>query len=98
MSSVRFTWTLVALCLLLISIGGCARPVVRPSTPGPGMAPPLPGPTAGSVAENDMQAVQAQLKVIYFDYDTYALSPQAQTDLQYQRGDPETCAPSFAGG
>jgi peptidoglycan-associated lipoprotein len=83
MSSVRLTWILVALCVLLISIGGCARPVVRPSAPGAGMGPPPPGLPGGAVAEGDIQAVQAQLKLIYFDYDAYALSPQAQTDLQY---------------
>jgi peptidoglycan-associated lipoprotein len=35
------------------------------------------------VGENDLQAVQASLKIVYFDYDAYALSPQAQADLQY---------------
>jgi len=81
MSSVRLTWILVALCLLLISVGGCGRKIVRPPEPGPG-APGMAAP-GGPVAENDVQAVQAQLKIIYFDYDMYALSPQSQTDLQY---------------
>lgn len=83
MSSVRLTWMLAAVCVFLMILGGCARPVVRPNEAGPGMGPPLAGPQAGSVGENDIQAVQAQLKLIYFDYDAYALSPQAQTDLQY---------------
>jgi peptidoglycan-associated lipoprotein len=33
--------------------------------------------------EKDLQAVQAELKTIYFDYDKYALDREAQTKLQY---------------
>jgi peptidoglycan-associated lipoprotein len=49
--------------------------------PGPGALPP--GALSGNVSEDAIQAVQAQLKVIYFDYVSYALSPQAQADVQY---------------
>lgn len=35
------------------------------------------------VLDQQLQAVQAQLKVIYFDYDKYTLSPEAQSALQY---------------
>jgi peptidoglycan-associated lipoprotein len=34
------------------------------------------------VAEQELQAVQASLKVIYFDYDSFTLTPEAQTMLQ----------------
>jgi len=34
------------------------------------------------VLEQQLQAVQASLKAIYFDYDRYTLSPEAQAALQ----------------
>jgi peptidoglycan-associated lipoprotein len=80
----RLTRTIIAFCLLALILGGCARPIVRPNQPTVGgPAPTMPQPSSGSVAENELQAVQAQLKIVYFDYDSYTISPQAQTDLQY---------------
>lgn len=35
------------------------------------------------MVEQELQAVQANLKTIYFDYDRYALTPEAQAALQY---------------
>jgi peptidoglycan-associated lipoprotein len=37
----------------------------------------------GAVQEQDVQVVQAELKVLYFDYDRYTLSPEAQAACQY---------------
>jgi len=33
--------------------------------------------------EQDLQVVQANLKPVYFDYDNYTLSPEAQSAVQY---------------
>jgi peptidoglycan-associated lipoprotein len=84
MSSVRLAWIAIALCLVVLSVAGCARPVVKQTVDGGGMPGPLPpGPAGGPVSVSDIETVQASLKLIYFDYDSYALSPQAQADAQY---------------
>ena len=74
------SYAMLAIAALCLVISGCARPIVRPVAPPPS-APPavMPGP----VSEQDLQMVQASLKVVYFDYDKYALSPDAQAALQY---------------
>lgn len=65
------------LCLLA---SGCAKKIVKP---GPGQGPPVPSwAPSHPVLEQQLQAVQASLRVIYFDYDKYALSPEAQAALQ----------------
>jgi peptidoglycan-associated lipoprotein len=79
----RLTRAIIAVCLLAALLGGCARKVVRPDQPGPGMSPVSGLPQGGPVAEGELQAVQAGLKLVYFDYDSYVLSSQAQADLQY---------------
>jgi peptidoglycan-associated lipoprotein len=79
----RLTRTIIAVCLLVVCLGGCARKIARPDQPGPVGPGALMPQSGGPVAENELQAVQAGLKIIYFDYDSYTLSPQAQTDLQY---------------
>jgi peptidoglycan-associated lipoprotein len=84
MSSVRLAWIAVALCLVVLSVAGCARPVVKQPMEAGGMPGPLPpGTPGGPVSVSDIETVQAQLKLVYFDYDSYALSPQAQADVQY---------------
>ena len=87
MSSVRLAWIVIALCIAALSLGGCARPVVKQPMAGPagpgGPGPIAPGPMPGPIGEDALQVVQAQLKLVYFDYDSYALSPQAQADVQY---------------
>jgi peptidoglycan-associated lipoprotein len=81
MSSARLARLIIAALFLLVAASGCGRKIVRPDTPQPSgpVAPQL----GGSVMEQDVQAVQAGLKVVYFDYDSPVLSPQAQADLQY---------------
>lgn len=81
MSFRRLMQGTMAICALLILITGCARPVVRPNAPGPPGV--LGGGPAGQVAEQDLQTLQANLKTVYFDYDQYTLSPEAQAALQY---------------
>ncbi len=70
----------IALCILVAVAGGCSRKIVKPT-------PQQPGPTVphhpGSIAEAPLEAVQAQLKEVYFGYDTYVLTPEAQAALQY---------------
>ncbi len=72
----------------LIGAFGCSRPIVKPQGPGadgggvggfphPGMA------TGGNISEQDAEVLQAQLKTVYFDFDNYSLSPEAQSALQY---------------
>jgi peptidoglycan-associated lipoprotein len=66
---------------------GCSRPVTKPT-------PSTAGSGAGNierhdyklgqpVTEDDLQVVQADLRVIYFGYDSYSLSDEAEEDLQY---------------
>lgn len=84
MSSVRLAWIVVALCLVALSLAGCSRPIVKQQVAGPGGPGTLPpGPASGNVMSDDIQVLQTQLKLIHFDYDSYALSPQAQADAQY---------------
>jgi len=42
----------------------------------------MPGPGMG-IVEPDVQAVQATLRDIYFDYDQFALTPDGQAALQF---------------
>ena len=80
MSSRRLKLTIILLATLCLGLAGCAQKIVKPRPPYPG----LPGPyVGGPVGEQEIQAVQAGLKPVYFDYDRYTLSPQAQADLQY---------------
>ncbi len=81
MSSRRLMQTAIILVILLTLLVGCARkPVVAPDTGTPsGPLSPY-GPL--SMGEQQLQAVQASLKNVYFDYDRYTLSEQAQMDLQ----------------
>ncbi len=70
----------VAIVLLFLA-SGCARRIVKPN---PGPTPGFPGPQAGGpMMEQDVQMVQTTLKPIYFDYDKYMLSPEAEANLQY---------------
>lgn len=73
--------TILMVALFALLAGGCAKKVVRPQPGGPPSlgAPPMRGP----MAEQDLTSVQANLRVIYFDYDQYTLSPEAQNAGQY---------------
>ncbi len=79
MSFRNLTYGMLAMVALCLMSSGCARPVVRPGGPPTSMPPPV----AGPVSEQELQMVQASLKVVYFDYDRYALTPEAQAALQY---------------
>jgi peptidoglycan-associated lipoprotein len=81
MSFRRLMQGIMVVCALLILVTGCSRPIVRQQAQGPpGMPGPVPG---GPVAEQDLQTLQANLKPVYFDYDQYTLSAEAQSALQY---------------
>jgi peptidoglycan-associated lipoprotein len=81
MSSRRLIQTAIILMAALLLVAGCARPVVKPG--GPDATGPLsPYPPGSMPGEQELQAVQASLKSVYFDYDRYTLSPQGQADLQ----------------
>lgn len=81
MSSRRLTLAILILLVLFLACSGCSRKIVKPDMPGsPGMSAPY---SQGQIDEQAMQMVQAELKVIYFDYDKYALSPEAQSATQY---------------
>ncbi len=72
---------MTAAFVLLFLASGCAPRIVRPN---PGPAPGFTGPQAsGPMMEQDVQMVQTTLKPIYFDYDKYMLSPEAEANLQY---------------
>jgi peptidoglycan-associated lipoprotein len=69
----------VSLALVAFT-SGCARKIVKPTppvVPGAGIQ------QRGLVAEHDLQSMQAELKVVYFDYDKFTLTPSAQAALQY---------------
>ncbi|MFH0959050.1 MAG: peptidoglycan-associated lipoprotein Pal [Pseudomonadota bacterium] len=69
-----------ALMFLVVFAGGCAKKIVKPNgmpSPGLGMGGP------GAVAEGELQGVQASLKTVYFDFDNYSLSQEAQTAIDY---------------
>jgi peptidoglycan-associated lipoprotein len=74
----------ILVCMLFVLTSGCARKPIKPPDPatfgGGGTAAPY-GP--GAVSEQELQVLQANLRAVYFDYDHYNLSPQAQSDLQY---------------
>jgi len=80
MSTRGLKTTTLLLFALSIVFAGCAQKIVKPPFPHPGARGPYPG---GYVAEQELQAFQASLRPVYFDYDQYTLSPQAQADLQY---------------
>jgi len=82
MPYIRLTRAIALLVLSLVLAAGCATKVPRP-TPGPPPGSQTPVGFPGPVQEAELQAVQAELKAVYFDYDSYVLSPAAQTDLQY---------------
>ena len=69
-----------ALLLIITLAGGCAKRIVKPNeapVPGFGMAGP------GAVVEGELQGVQTSLKTVYFDFDNYTLSPEAQAAIDY---------------
>lgn len=70
----------IALCLLVAVAGGCSRKIVKPAQPQAGPTAPY---ARHDVAVSGLEAVQAQLKEVYFGYDSYALTPDAQAALQY---------------
>lgn len=71
---------MVILIAVVALTSGCAKKMVKPSQPTP-----VPGgiQRGGSVSEQDLRVVQANLKTIYFDYDRFALGSEAQAALQY---------------
>ncbi len=68
----------VIMLLAFILLGGCAKKIVKQNE-----GPTVPGFGAGQVSEADMQGVQSTLRVIYFDFDKYGISQEAQAALQY---------------
>lgn len=72
---------IVALVVAAVMTSGCTRPIVHPPRPGdPGMGAPR---VSGSLMEQDLQTVQANLKPVYFNYDQFMLTPEAQAAVQY---------------
>ncbi|MBI5248477.1 MAG: OmpA family protein [Desulfomonile tiedjei] len=71
--------TIVVVALLVMS--GCSRPIVK--QPGPGGQGFVGTQTGGPFGEGDLQVVQANLKPIYFEYDSFTLNPEAQAAAQY---------------
>jgi len=80
MDNRHLTIYFTALMFTIIVAGGCAKKIVRPNDmPSPGFG--LAGP--GSVVESELQGIQSSLKTVYFDFDNYSLSPEAQTSIDY---------------
>lgn len=83
-------WIAIGMVLVCASfvLSGCAKKpqIVKQPPVGPGGAGPYTlGPGSGSEVDlpEKIRTAQAQLKVVYFDYDRYALTPEAQAALQY---------------
>ena len=71
---------LTTLFFVIILVGGCAKKIVKPNgmpSPGLGMGGP------GAIAEGELQGVQSTLRTVYFDFDNYSLSPDAQSSIDY---------------
>lgn len=71
--------TLILLAILTL-VSACSRKIVRP---GPMQQAPAAPFGQGQVSEQELQAVQAGLKIVYFDFDNFSLSQEAQSTLQY---------------
>ncbi len=70
----------VAFSVIAALTSGCARKIVKQNegpVPGFGLAGP------GAIAEGELQGVQTTLKTVYFDFDNYTLSPEAQAAIDY---------------
>ena len=81
MSSRYLIQGMTAVLVFLFLASGCAPKIVRPNpVPSPGFTGPQVG---GPVMEHELQVVQTTLKPIYFDYDKYTLSPEAEANLQH---------------
>jgi len=70
----------MVLLLAFFVLTGCSRKIVKPGTVGQGPVAPI---GAAQIAEQELQTMQAELRIIYFDFDKYNLSPEAQSALQY---------------
>lgn len=68
----------ISLLLAFLLLGGCAKKIVKQQE-----GPAIPGYGAGQISEADTHGVQTSLKTVYFDFDKYGLSPEAQSVLQY---------------
>ncbi len=75
---------IIAMAVLVSLVGGCTRPIVKPTPSGP---PPQPGftgiPPQGQVAEQELQGVQTNLRVVYFEFDKYSLNAEARASLEH---------------
>jgi peptidoglycan-associated lipoprotein len=87
MQSLSMRRSVTALLVLVALVAGCAPKIVRPpDTPAPivSPAPQAPGqfPGSGEINEQTLQVIQAELKPVYFDYDSFSLSTEGRTALQ----------------
>lgn len=69
---------IIGLLLIFVLLGGCAKKIVKQQE-----GPTVPGFGSSQISEADVQGVQSSLKVVYFDFDKYGLSQDAQAALQY---------------
>ncbi|MDD3471790.1 MAG: peptidoglycan-associated lipoprotein Pal [Syntrophaceae bacterium] len=78
----------IGIFLALMLLGGCAKKIVKQQA-----GPPIPGLGGSQISEADVHGVQSTLRVIYFDFDKYGLSPEAQAAVQYNaeilKGNPQ---------
>jgi peptidoglycan-associated lipoprotein len=86
MSSRYLILTAMAILAACALMSGCTRPIVKPPfglDRMPSSFLPEAAPTAGPIGTSNIQALQATLKPVYFDFDQYTLSPESQQALQY---------------
>lgn len=69
---------------LCVAGSGCSRKIVKPDAPDQVSYPAgvFTAPPSGTVSEQEIQGIQARLHAVYFDYDSFTLTPDAQTALQ----------------
>jgi peptidoglycan-associated lipoprotein len=74
---------LLPVIILLFTLLGCSRPLVKQDGAQMG-GPDYYGKYTGiPVQEGELQALQAELRTIYFDFDKYALSSEAQQAAEF---------------
>ena len=71
---------IIVLLATLALISGCSRKIVKQDQMATVPVAPFGG---GQVSEQELQAVQSDLRIVYFDFDQFNVSPEGQTALQY---------------
>ncbi len=80
----RILFHIIPMLVACLFLTGCPHRPPKPIDPQQSLVPgfPRPGLSSGQIGEVEAQRLQAQLQTIYFNYDNFNLSPEAQAALQ----------------